>query len=568
MPFSCYRQVRDKYHNADIFKGLTFKVQYHQFTSIDHVLKCPDSSKNQERIFVRGDTVNVFLPPGIADITALDNCDDCVWFVVAKAKRNFANKLWRRSFKSIRGALDLSSIKLIEEFIPIVEYGRVNREPKVKSRPSDAIDLVSQSQSQSQQSLSSSLGSSGSNMGAVCANDDGGISGSVGEIGGSDSEFDEKLVRLLKSSAVLPRLVALRKTQVPPPPLSPVLPDDKLFIGECVDDSGSSKKKGFGSEGVAENKEFVPIRPPISTSPSLQTLINVSSAMPKEIVKKENTLNNNTNNTTNTNSNTNNTNNNNNCNTNNACNNCNSNDVEKIVSDSDSGKVTTIYSPLLKPDPELLAPLPSQSSTTQINPPLPSTSPSLSQNPTQNIPQSVPQSIPQNVPQNIHNFNEGSHYSTMPTQLPPTLSSLSSLSSSSSSSSSSTSTNPNNISTIIRCSNSSSSSSSSMSTGIMTSSGVIGVVGVGVVGAAGAAAAAGMAYEVECFQINPVQGKSLWIECGLYPIYKDGALVYPVVEEPVFPSVVRHSDDSTLFDSLVSVGQECLNSPSFKNPPK
>ena len=552
MPFSCYRQVRDKYHNADIFKGLTFKVQYHQFTSIDHVLKCPDSSKNQERIFVRGDTVNVFLPPGIADITALDNCDDCVWFVVAKAKRNFANKLWRRSFKSIRGALDLSSIKLIEEFIPIVEYGRVNREPKVKSRPSDAIDLVSQQQqSQSQQSLSSSLGSSGSNMGAVCANDDGGISGSVGEIGGSDSEFDEKLVRLLKSSAVLPRLVALRKTQVPPQPLSPVLPDDKLFIGECVDDSSSSKKKGFGSEGVAENKEFVPIRPPISTSPSLQTLINVSSAMPKEIVKKENTTNNTTNNT---NSNTNN-----NCNTNNACNNNgNGNDVEKIVSDSDSGKVTTIYSPLLKPDPELLAPLPSQSSTTQINPPLPSTSPSLSQN--------ISQNIPQNVPQNIHNFNEGSHYSTMPAQLPPTLSSLSS----SSSSSSSTSTNPNNISTIIRCSNSSSSSSSSsMSTGIMTSSGVIGVVGVGVVGAAGAAAGtAGMAYEVECFQINPVQGKSLWIECGLYPIYKDGALVYPVVEEPVFPSVVRHSDDSTLFDSLVSVGQECLNSPSFKNPPK
>ena len=79
-----------------------------------------------------------------------------------------------------------------------------------------------------------------------------------------------------------------------------------------------------------------------------------------------------------------------------------------------------------------------------------------------------------------------------------------------------------------------------------------------------------MLYEVECFQINPVLGKSLWIECGLYPIYKYGVLVYPVPEEPAQVVAVeeRRGDESTLFDSLISVGQECLNSPSFNNPQK
>ena len=450
MPFSCYRQVRDKYYSPDVFRGLCFKVRYHQFTSTDHVLKCPDSSKNQERIFVRGDIVNVFLPPatvGAPDTSAadpvkatLDAPDDCVWFVVVKAKRNFSNKLWRRSFSSIYPALDAKSLKIVEDFFPIMEYGRVNREPKVKSKPTDS-DLHSSSTSTSTQQLSGSL--------------DGGGCGGVGDTGLSGCIPDEQLARLLKTSLVLARLVSVRKDTVVPPPASPAP------LQQLHETSNTDK--------LLERRP-----PPLATSPSLSTLITASSNAQRVEVKKE--LN---------------------CDPHRECNNT----TEDII--DEAGKII-IYSPLLKPS---CSGKPQQQQLTE-----------LTTTTTSEQAQDASQCC-----------------SFGPPQQPPTVQT----------------TKQNTTKEVCK---------SEPETTLFT-------------GSAGSI----MSHEVECFKINPVPGKSLWVECGLYPIFRDSELVYPGVDSMhcVIKSNTNSNincseicDSTMLFDSLVSVSQECLNSPSFNNPPK
>lgn len=510
MPFSCYRQVRDKYYNEEMFKGLQFKIRYHQFTGVDHVLKCPDSSKNQERIFVRGDTVNVFFPPGVTNLNALDNCDDNVWFVVAKAKRNFANKLWRRSFKSIRAALDVRSVRVMEEFIPIVEYGRVNREPKVKSRPSEILSSIGTDLSSSSLLLSSSSSSlslsqqqqqqqqlkkyqtavsssSAKNFNSNSGNFPPEFQDEKVSPENPANEVDEKLARLVRTSAIIARLAALKSADPSPLSCCGDIENDKISITTKEGENENiavfeqkniidEQKKFVKKEKVEE--EFVQIRPPISTSPSLQALITASTSMPKEEVKKDN----------------------------------NNNDG-----------VTTIYSPLLKPEAPLLKP----------EAPLPTTTTTTSSSSSSTLPlfSNAINTVNTNF-NNINNFNSINTNNDINTSTQKYTNELPAPSAAAPAFGDMYKLNANDNTLINNSTNS-------------------------------------MGYEVECFQINPVQGKSLWIECGLYPIYKDDTLVFPEVTSLLTSSVTtKKSDDNKLFDSLLSVSQECLNSPSFKNPPK
>lgn len=128
----CYRRVKSRKLVPD---GVFMDVQVFQFESKESLKKCPASHKNQERIFVCGDTVGV--------IMTFDpfTYDDDVWFIVTRHK-NGVKRLWRRKWRDLR--VKITTVpRLALEQIAVFEIGVVGEDPKVRNLVSlrDAVCL-------------------------------------------------------------------------------------------------------------------------------------------------------------------------------------------------------------------------------------------------------------------------------------------------------------------------------------------------------------------------------------------------------------------------------------------
>lgn len=120
---ACYRQINK-------IQKLPEKIQVElvvlKFIVKTSLRKCPESKKNQERVFVPGDIVEV-----IANNVDLNTLDKDIWFFVTKPKKN-THKLWKRSWSEVRKHLSnngfCSSIRKVDVF----ETGVTFEEARIK----------------------------------------------------------------------------------------------------------------------------------------------------------------------------------------------------------------------------------------------------------------------------------------------------------------------------------------------------------------------------------------------------------------------------------------------------
>ena len=116
----CYRRVKDK---RPAPPSTVMRLGVFQFQATTSLKKCPESHKNQERIFVSGDSVGIIM-----------NFDPFsyegeVWFIVTKS-RSGTKRLWRRQWSELRMKLDSVPQIAVEE-VPVSEVGVVGEEAKV-----------------------------------------------------------------------------------------------------------------------------------------------------------------------------------------------------------------------------------------------------------------------------------------------------------------------------------------------------------------------------------------------------------------------------------------------------
>lgn len=120
----CYRRVKNRKVVPD---GVFMDVQVFQFHAKGSLKKCPNSMKNQERIFVSGDTVGV--------IMTFDpfTYDDEVWFIVTRHKNN-EKKLWRRNWRDLKEKISTGPGPMLAcEKIAVYEIGVVGEDPKLRN---------------------------------------------------------------------------------------------------------------------------------------------------------------------------------------------------------------------------------------------------------------------------------------------------------------------------------------------------------------------------------------------------------------------------------------------------
>lgn len=116
----CYRRVKDK---RPAPPSTIMNIAVFQFQAKSSLKKCPGSHKNQERIFVAGDSVGIIM-----------NFDPFtyegeVWFIVTKF-RSGTKRLWRRQWSELRMKLATVPQICVEE-VPVCEVGVVGEEAKV-----------------------------------------------------------------------------------------------------------------------------------------------------------------------------------------------------------------------------------------------------------------------------------------------------------------------------------------------------------------------------------------------------------------------------------------------------
>lgn len=116
----CYRRVKEK---RPAPPSIVMKLNVFQFQAKSSLKKCPESYKNQERIFVAGDNIGIIM-----------NFDPFtyegeVWFIVTKF-RSGSKRLWRRQWSELRMKLDTVP-QIVEEEVPVFEVGMVGEEAKV-----------------------------------------------------------------------------------------------------------------------------------------------------------------------------------------------------------------------------------------------------------------------------------------------------------------------------------------------------------------------------------------------------------------------------------------------------
>ena len=116
----CYRRVKDKRPSPPC---TVMDLQVFQFQAKSSLKKCPDSRKNQERIFVAGDSVGILM-----NFDPFEYQGE-VWFIVTKF-RSGTKRLWRRQWSELRGKLATTPQICIEE-VPVCEVGTVGEEAKV-----------------------------------------------------------------------------------------------------------------------------------------------------------------------------------------------------------------------------------------------------------------------------------------------------------------------------------------------------------------------------------------------------------------------------------------------------
>lgn len=96
------------------------EVELFQFTAMQSMKKCPNNSKNQERIYVEGDTVGVVMNFDPFNYTGE------VWFIVTKQKKHNKRRLWRRRWTEIQENFGTNLPSIKTECFDVCELGKVS----------------------------------------------------------------------------------------------------------------------------------------------------------------------------------------------------------------------------------------------------------------------------------------------------------------------------------------------------------------------------------------------------------------------------------------------------------
>lgn len=120
---ACYRQIGK-------IQKLPEKIQVDiaimRFIVKSSLRKCPESKKNQERVFVPGDAIEV-----ITNNIDLNTFDQEIWFFVIKPKKN-TQKLWKRSWTEIRKHLSFNGFSSAVRKVDVLETGITFEEARIK----------------------------------------------------------------------------------------------------------------------------------------------------------------------------------------------------------------------------------------------------------------------------------------------------------------------------------------------------------------------------------------------------------------------------------------------------
>lgn len=120
---ACYRQINQ-------IQKLPEKIQVDlavlKFIVKSSLRKCPESKKNQERVFVPGDVVEI-----ITNNVDLNTFDSDIWFFVTKPKKN-THKLWKRNWSEIRKHLSNNGFCSTVRKMDVFETGVTFEEARIK----------------------------------------------------------------------------------------------------------------------------------------------------------------------------------------------------------------------------------------------------------------------------------------------------------------------------------------------------------------------------------------------------------------------------------------------------
>ena len=121
---ACYRVPKD----CEDFEGGYVYLQLIRCIAVKSLMKCITKKHNRERVFIKGDIVDILVFPG----QELETIIGDVWIIVNKSKRD-AIMSWKRNYDDIKEYLN--TLEVIEKPFPIVGTGKIYKTSR--HRPTD-----------------------------------------------------------------------------------------------------------------------------------------------------------------------------------------------------------------------------------------------------------------------------------------------------------------------------------------------------------------------------------------------------------------------------------------------
>lgn len=113
---ACRKQISNKQPPSE---PIELELTFWRFQARSRLRKCAEYSKNQERIFIKNDFVDVLMNFNP------ENYDGNVWFLVTKVK-NGSKKLWKRKWSELKDKISLAPGAVLTRNYPVVQVGYVS----------------------------------------------------------------------------------------------------------------------------------------------------------------------------------------------------------------------------------------------------------------------------------------------------------------------------------------------------------------------------------------------------------------------------------------------------------
>lgn len=113
---ACRKQISNKHIPSE---KIEIPLTFWRFQARSRLRKCAEYSKNQERIFIKNDIVDVLMN------FSPEHYDGNVWFLVTKAK-NGSKRLWKRKWAELKDKIALTPGSALTATYPVTQVGYVS----------------------------------------------------------------------------------------------------------------------------------------------------------------------------------------------------------------------------------------------------------------------------------------------------------------------------------------------------------------------------------------------------------------------------------------------------------